>query len=132
MAPEDQEKTSFITPISNFHYKVMPFGLKNEGSTYQRMVTQMFKEQLGRNMEAYIVDMVVKSKATEDYLTDLAKTFKTLQKHRLKLNSSKCVFGVSLGKFLGFLVTYRGIEVNLDQIIALRSLKSPRSPKEVQ
>ena len=132
LAPEDQEKTSFTTPIGNFHYKVMPFELKNARSTYQRMVTKMFKEQLGRNMEAYIEDMVVKSKAVEDYLTDLAKTFKTLQKHRLKLNSSKCVFGVSLGKFLGFLVTYRGIEVNLDQIIALRSLKSPRSPKEVQ
>ena len=132
LAPEDQEKTSFTTPIGNFHYKVMPFELKNARSTYQRMVTKMFKEQLGRNMEAYIDDMVVKSKAVEDYLTDLAKTFKTLQKHRLKLNSSKCVFGVSLGKFLGFLVTYRGIEVNLDQIIALRSLKSPRSPKEVQ
>ena len=132
LAPEDQEKTSFTTPMGNFHYKVMPFGLKNARSTYQRMVTKMFKEQLGRNMETYIDDMVVKSKAMEDYLTDLAETFKTLQKHRLKLNSSKCVFGVILGKFLGFLVSHRGIEVNLDQIIALRSLKSPRSPKEVQ
>ena len=97
----------------------MPFGLKNEGSTYQRMVTQMFKEQLGRNMEAYIVDMVVKSKATEDYLTDLAETFETLRKHHLKLNALKCAFRVSLGKFLGYLVTYRDIEVILDQIVAL-------------
>ena len=63
LAPEDQEKTSFITPTSNFHYKVMSFGLKNAKSTYQRMVTKMFKEQLGKNMEAYIDDMVVKSKA---------------------------------------------------------------------
>ena len=66
--------------------------------------------------------MVVKSKALEDHLTDLMKTFKTLQKHRLKLNASKCAFGVSSGKFLGYMVTHRGIEVNLNQIVALQSL----------
>ena len=81
LASKDQEKTFFITPTSNFHYKVMPFGLKNAESTYQRMVNKMFKEQLGRNMEAYIDDMVVKSKAVENHLTDLAKTFETLRKH---------------------------------------------------
>ena len=78
MAPENQEKTSFITPTGNFYYKVMSFGLKNVGSTYQRMVTKMFKEQLERNMEAYIDDMMVKSKAMEDHLKDLAETFETL------------------------------------------------------
>ena len=109
----------------------MPFGLKNVGSTYQRMVTKMFKEQLERNMEASIDDMVVKSKAMEDHLKDLAMTFETLRKHRLKLNASKCAFGVSSRKFLGYLVTHRGIEVNPNQIIALQILKSPRNPKEV-
>ena len=78
MVPENQEKTSFITPTGNFYYKVMSFGLKNVGSTYQRMVTKMFKEQLERNMEAYIDDMMVKSKAMEDHLKDLAETFETL------------------------------------------------------
>ena len=87
----------------------MPFSLMNAGSTYQRMVTKMFKQQLGRNMEAYIDDMVVKSKAAEDHLKDLTETFETLQKHRLKLNASKCAFGASLGKFLSYLVTHRGI-----------------------
>ena len=114
MALEDQEKIFFINPIGNFHYKVMPFGLKNVGSTYQRMVTKMFKDQLGKNMEAYIDDMVVKSKVVENHLTDLVETFETLRKHRLKLNALKCAFGVSSGKFLGYLVTYQGIEVNLD------------------
>jgi len=71
LALEDQEKTSFITLTSNFHYNVMQFGLKNVGYTDQRMVTKMFREQLGRNMEAYIDDMVVKSKAIEDHLTNL-------------------------------------------------------------
>ena len=81
LALKDQEKTFFITPTSNFHYKVMPFGLKNAEYTYQRMVNKMFKEQLGRNMEAYIDDIVVKSKAVENHLTDLVKTFETLRKH---------------------------------------------------
>jgi len=82
-------------------------------------------------MEAYIDDMVVKIKAMEDHRTDLAETFETLRKHHLKLNASKCAFGVSSGKFLGYLVTHRGIEVNLDQIVILRNLKSLRNPKEV-
>ena len=96
------------------------------------MVTKMFKGQLGRNMEAYIDDMVVKSKAARDHLIDLAETFKTLWKHHLKLNASKCAFRVSSVKFLVYLVTHRGIEVNLDQIVALQCLKSPRNPKEDQ
>ena len=83
-------------------------------------------------MEAYIDDMVVKSKATKDHLTDLAEMFQTLWKHHLKLNASKCAFRVSSGKFLGYLVTHRGIEVNPDQIVTLQNLRSPQSPKEVQ
>ena len=75
MALKDQEKTSFITPTGNFHYKVMSFGLKNVGSKYQRMITKMFKKQLGRNMEAYIDDIVVKSKVVEGQLFDLTETF---------------------------------------------------------
>ena len=129
MAPKNEEKTYFITLTGNFHYKVMPFELKNIGSTYQRMVTKMFKKQLRRNIEAYIDDTVVRSKATEDHLFDLAKTFQTLQEHRLKLNPSKCAFGVSSGMFLGYLVTHRGIGVNLDQIVALQNLRPPRNPK---
>ena len=116
--PENQEKTSFITPIGNFHYKVMPFWLKSASSTYQRVVTKMFKKQLGRNMEAYIDDMVVKSKAVEDHLSNLAETVQILREHRLKLNASKCTFGVSSGKFWGYLVTHWEIEVNPDQIVA--------------
>ena len=92
----------------------MPFGLKNAGSTYQRIVTKMFKKQLDRNVEAYIDDMVAKSKAVENQITDLAETFKSLRKHRLKLNALKCAFGISSRKFLGYLVTHRGIEVNSD------------------
>lgn len=119
LALEDQEKTSFITLTSNFHYKIMPFGLKNAGSTYQRIVIKMVKEQFGRNMETYIDEMVVNSTVVENHLIDLTETFETLQKHHLKVNASKCAFGVNLGKFLGYLVTHWGIELNLDQIVAL-------------
>ena len=129
---DDQEKTNFGNPIGNYHYKVMPFGLKNVGSTYQRMMTRMFKSQLGKNIEIYIDDMVVKSKMVLEHVGDLRAIFEILRKYKLHLNASKCSFGVGSGKFLGYMVTHRGIEVNLDQIKAMNNLRSPRNPKEVQ
>src|SRR5713101_8478349 len=114
LALEDQEKTAFITPIGNYHYKVMSFGLKNAGSTYQRMMTRMFEPQLGKSIEIYVDDMVVKSKVVSEHLGDLGNTFNVLRKHKLHLNASKCSFSVGLGQFLGYMVTHRGIEVNPD------------------
>ena len=105
---------AFITLIGNYHYKVMPFGLKNAGSTYQRTMTKMFESQLGKNIEIYIDDMVVKSKMVSGYLGDLRTIFEILKNQKLRLNASKCSFGVELGKFLGYMVTHRGIEVNSD------------------
>ena len=118
--------------MGNYHYKVMPFGLKNAGSIYQRMMTKMFEPQLGKNVEVYIDDMVVKSKLVFEHLADLANIFKILRGHKLCLNVSKCSFGVGSGKFLGYMVTHRGIKVNRDQIRAINSLQPPRNPKEVQ
>ena len=92
----------------------MPFGLKNAGSNYQRIVTRMFKAQLGRNMEFYIDDMVIKSKVASEHVQDLEEAFFMLKRHQLRLNTSKCSFRVSSGKLLGFLITHRGIEVNPD------------------
>ena len=131
LALDDQEKTAFVTPIGNYHYKVMPFGLKNAGSTYQRMMTRMFESQLGKNIEIYIDDMVVKSKMVSEHLGDLRAIFEILRKYKLRLNASKCSFGVGSGKFLGYMVTYRGIEVNHDQIKTINNLRSPQNPKEV-
>ena len=115
----DEEKTSFITPLGLYCYRVMPFGLRNAGATYQRSVTIMFSDQLGESMVAYIDDMVVKSKEPETHLDDLMRTFSILRKYQLNLNAAKCAFGVSSGKFLGHLVTRRGIEVDPDQITSL-------------
>ena len=121
-----------MTPTGNYHYKVMSFGLKNTSSTYQRMMTRMFEPQLGKNIEIYVDDMVVKSKMVSEHLGDLGNTFNDLRKHKLHLNASKCYFGVGSGKFLGYMVTHRGIEVNPDQIKAINNLKPPRNAKEVQ
>ena len=132
LALEDQEKTAFVTPTRNYHYKVMPFGLKNAGSIYQRMMTKMFEPQLGKNIEVYIDDMVVKSKVVSEHVGDLENIFEILREHKLRLNASKCSFGVGLGKFLGYMVTHRGIEVNPDQVKAINNLQPPRNPKEVQ
>ena len=114
LALDDQEKTSFVTPIGNYHYKVMPFGLKNAGSTYQRIMTKMFKSQMDKNIEVYINDMVVKSKIVSEHIGDLTNIFKILRGHKLYLNASKFSFGVGSSKFLGYMVTHRGIEVNPD------------------
>ncbi|XP_030958425.1 uncharacterized protein LOC115980302 [Quercus lobata] len=110
LAPGDQEKTAFMTPIGNYHYKVIPFGLKNAGSTYQRMITRMFELQLGKSVEVYIDDMVIKSKVVSKHVRDHRVIFGILRKHKLRFNASKCSFSVGSGKFLGYMVTHRGIE----------------------
>ena len=110
----------------------MPFKLKNAGSTYQKMMTRMFESQLGKNIEVYIDDMVVKSKVVSKHMGNLGNIFEILRRHKLRLNASKCSFGIGLGKFLGYMVTHCGIEVNPDQINAINSLQPPQNPKEVQ
>uniref|UniRef100_A0A2N9G3C1 RNA-directed DNA polymerase n=1 Tax=Fagus sylvatica TaxID=28930 RepID=A0A2N9G3C1_FAGSY len=132
MAEEDQEKTAFITSRGLFCYKVMPFGLKNAGATYQRLVNKMFHDQIGRNVEVYVDDMLVKSKKDDDHLADLKETFQALRRYSMKLNPAKCVFGVSSGKFLGFMVSQRGIEANPDKIKAILEMSPPKTVKEVQ
>ena len=112
LALEDQERIVFVTPTGNYHYKVIPFDLKNAGSTYHRMMTKMFEPQLGKNIEVYIDDMVVKSKVVSEHVGDIQSIFEILREHKLRLNASECSFGVGSGKFLGYMVTHRGIEVN--------------------
>ena len=121
-----------MTPTGNYNYKVMSFGLKNARSTYQRMMTRMFEPLLGKSIKIYVDDMVVKSKVVSKHLGDLGSTFDVLRKHKLYLNASKCSFGMGSGKFLGYMVTHRGIEVNPDQIKAINDLKPPQNAKDVQ
>ena len=122
MNEEDQEKTSFVTSQGLFCYKVMSFGLKNAGATYQRLMNKMFAHQIGRNVQVYVDDMLVKSL----HENNLQETFDTLRSYNMKLNPSKCAFGVTAGKFLGFMVSQRGIEVNPKKVRAILELE-PRS-----
>ena len=100
----------------------MPFGLKNAGFTYQMMMMRMFEPQLGKSIEIYINDMVVKSKVVSEHVGDLKVIFDILRKHKLHLNASKCSFGVAFGKFLGYMATHRGIEVSPNQIKVIHNL----------
>ena len=110
----------------------MPFGLKNAGVTYQRLMNRMFAPQIGRNVQVYVDDMLVKSRREEDHLEDLRETFDTLRSYNMKLNPGKCAFGVTVGKFLGFMVSQKRIEANPDKIRAIMEMTPPRNMKEVQ
>ena len=110
---------------------MIPFDLKNAGETYQRLVNHMFRPQIGRNVEVYVDDMLVKSQNEEIHLDDLQETFDTLRQYNMKLNPSKCAFRVSSGKFLGFMVSHRGIEANPDKIQAILDMTPPQNVKEV-
>ncbi|RDX66937.1 Retrovirus-related Pol polyprotein from transposon 17.6, partial [Mucuna pruriens] len=132
MHPQDEEKTAFITDVGAFYYKVMPFGLKNAGATYQRLMDKIFKDVIGADVEVYVDDMVVKSATTGEHCAALGRVFGILRKHQLRLNPDKCSFGVQAGKFLGFLLTERGIEANPEKCQAIIGMRSPRSVKKVQ
>ncbi|KAM1157746.1 hypothetical protein ACFX2B_028079 [Malus domestica] len=103
--PPDQEHTAFTTDRGLYCYKVMPFGLKNAGATYQRLVNSMFTEQIGKSMEVYVDDMLVKSKHADQHITNLSETFTILKRYRMRLNPNKCAFGVGSDKFLGFMIS---------------------------
>ena len=100
----DAKKTDFITLHGLYYYNVMPFGLRNAGATYQRMVTKIFRSLMGKTMEFYIDNMLVKSKERPDHTQYLQETFELLRTYGMKLNPLKCAFGVNSGKFLGFMV----------------------------
>ena len=129
---DDQEKTSFITGQGTYCYRVIPFGLKNAGATYQRLLNKMFQKQIRASMEVYIDDMLVKSTTTELHIAHLSEAFQILREYNMKLNPTNCAFRVSTGKFLGFIVNNRGIEANLDKIKAVLDMPPPASIKEVQ
>jgi hypothetical protein len=129
MHPQDQEKTAFITDRGLYCYKVIPFGLKNAGATYQQLVNKMFQAQIERNMEVYVDDMLVKSKESRDHIRDLHEAFATLKQYGMKLNPAKCAFRVSSGKFLGYMVSSRGIEANPEKIQAILEIQSPKTTK---
>ena len=129
MDETDQENTSFVTSQGLFCYKVMPFGLKNASAMYQRLMNKIFAHQIGRNVQVYVDDMLLKSRREDDHLDGLKETFDTLRSYNMKLNPSKCAFGVIIGKFLWFMVSQRGIKVKPDKIQAIMEMTPPRNIK---
>jgi dsDNA-binding SOS-regulon protein len=129
---EDQEKTTFISPFGAYCYTTMSFGLKNADASYQRAIQACFKRQLNKNVEAYVDDVVVKTRNSDTLITDLEETFASLREYRWKLNPNKCVFSVPSGKLLGFIISHRGIEANPEKIFAITSMKAPTCIKDMQ
>ena len=132
MASEDMEKTIFLTMWGIFCYKVMPFGLKNAGITYQRAMVTLFHDMMHKEIEVYVDDMIAKSQGENDFVVNLRKLFERLRKFKLKLNLTKCTFGATFGKLLGFVVSKKGIEIDPDKVRAIQDLPPPRTQKKVR
>src|SRR6266540_901666 len=132
LAESDCIKTSFITSFGAYCYITMPFGLKNTGATYQRAMQWCLHDQLGCNMEAYVNDVIIKSRVKEDLIFDLSEMFTNLRCFWWKWNPEKCVFGVPSGKLLGFIISYHGIEANPEKLKDIFRMNSPNALKDVQ
>ncbi|GJR68890.1 reverse transcriptase domain-containing protein [Tanacetum coccineum] len=132
MAKEDEEKTAFITSQGIYCYTKMSFGLKNAGATYQHLVDKAFQKQIGRNLEVYVDDLVIKSRTEQEVIIDIEETFKTLKDINMKLNPKKCTFGMREGTFLGYKVNADGLHVCPDKVEVVLSLPSPKCLKDVQ
>jgi hypothetical protein len=131
MKKEDEPKTSFITPNDTYYYLQMLEGLKNAGESFSKMTAKVLHSQIGRNVMTYVDDIIVKSTKQENHIADLQETFSNFKQAGLKLNLEKCVFGVKKGKFLGCLVSTKGIEAN-PKIEAILRVEPPNSKKGAQ
>jgi hypothetical protein len=132
MPDTDQLMTSFITPFGMYCYVTMPFGLRNAGATYQRCMQHVFGDHIGRTIEAYVDDIVVKTRKADDLVGDLSIAFSCLRANGVKLNPEKCVFGVPWGMLLGYIVSQRGIEANPEKVTTLERMGPIRDLKGVQ
>ena len=132
MKESDQLATSFVTPFGMYCYVTKPFGLKNAGATYQRCMLQVFGNRIGKTVEAYVDDIVVKSRKASGLVADLEETFQCLRAKEIRLNPEKCVFGVPRGMLLGFIVSERGIEANPEKVSIITNMGPIRNLKGVQ
>ena len=131
MALEDMGKMTFVTLWGMFYYKVMSFGLKHARATYQRAMVAFFHDMMHKEIEVYVDDMIAKFKTEEEHLVNLQKLFERLRKYQLRLNHAKCTFGVKSGKLFDFIISQKGIELDLDKVKAILEMPEPRTEKQV-
>ena len=132
MKKEDEEKTSFITHEGIYYYTVMPFRLKNFGAIYQRLMNHVLQDHIRKNVDVYVDGIIVKSQRAEQHVKDLEQILDTLDRYKIKLNPDKCVFGVKARKFLGFMISHKGIEANPEKMEAILNMKAPKTLNELQ
>jgi hypothetical protein len=132
MSREDEKNTAFITVDGLFCYVSMPYGLKNALPTFVRVMHKTFDDLIRDIVEVYVDDIIVKVKSSASLLDNLALVFDRLRLTRTKLNPDKCVFGVTAGKLLGFLVLCRGIESNPKKIRTIEAMRPPAHIKDIQ
>lgn len=124
---KDEKFTTFRTPKGIYCYKVMPFGLKNDGATYQQAMQKIFDDMLHKNVECYVDNLVIKIKRRKDHLKDLHSMFDHLRKYQLKMNPLKCAFGITFGKFLRFVVRHYGTEIDQSKLMLSKRCQSLRT-----
>ncbi|GLJ46598.1 hypothetical protein SUGI_0981910 [Cryptomeria japonica] len=132
IAPEDQHKTAFTCPWGKYCWNVMSFGLKNVGVTYQRAITTIFHDMMHTIMEDYVDDLIDKSLTREGHLEILDKIFDRLEQYNVQLNPKKCVFGVTSGKLLGYIVSSKGIEVDPPKVKAIMDMSPPKNISQLR
>jgi hypothetical protein len=132
MKESDQLETSFITPFGMYCYVTMPFGLRNAEATYQRCMRHVFGDHIGRPVEAYVDDIVVKTRKADDLVNDLRVAFDCLRANGVKLNPKICVIDVPRGMLLGYIVSQRGIEANPEKVATLERMGPIRDLNGVQ
>ena len=130
MYPDVEKHTSFRTPLGVYYYTVMPFGLKNAGATYQRAMNIIFYEHMHKTVEWYVDYIAVKSHTKDDHIVDLKTVFEIMRTHQLKMNPTKSFLGVASGKFLGFVVTSKGIHLDPEKVRAIQEMQPPRNLRE--
>jgi len=131
MYPDDEKHTSFRTPLGVYCYTVMPFGLKNAGATYQRVMNTIFYEHIRKTVECCVDDIAVKSRAKGDHIADLKTVFDIMQAHQLKMNPIKSFLGVANGKFIGFVVTTKRIHLDPEKVRTIQEMQPPRNLREL-
>ena len=132
MALKDMQKTSFITEWVTYYYKVMLFGLKNAEATYQRATTTFFHDMMHQDVEAYVDDIIVKSRDKVNHLVVLERLFEMIRQFRLRLNPKKCTFGVTSRKLLGYMVSEKGIKADPDKIRVVLEMPTSRFEREIK